>query len=95
MESRQIRDDVAAAGTAIHRHSPRNRWSQVHFSGLPHKDNGTAIVAGEVAFEYAQDPPSPPTQPDKQRFRYVKVANVGFTDWLGPHDVRVYRFNLT
>ena len=70
------------------------KTDQVHFSGLPHKDNGTAIVAGEVAFEYAQDPPSPPAQPDKQRFRYVKVANVGFTDWLGPHDVRVYRFNV-
>jgi len=67
---------------------------QVHFSGLPHRDNGSAIPAGDVAFEYAQDPPSPPVQPDKQRFRNVKVANIGFTDWLGPHDVRVYRFKL-
>jgi hypothetical protein len=70
------------------------KTDQVHFSGLPHKDDGTPIPAGEVAFEYAQDPPSPPVQPDKQRFRYVKVANVGFTDWLGPHDARVYRFKL-
>jgi hypothetical protein len=68
--------------------------SQVHFSGLPHKDDATPLIVGEVAFEYAQDPPSPPVQPDKQRFRYVRVTNVGFTDWLGPHDVRVYRFHL-
>ena len=67
---------------------------QVHFSGLPHKNNGNPLVAGDVAFEYAQDPPSPPVQTDRQRFRLVKVANVGFTDWLGPHDARVYRFNL-
>lgn len=70
------------------------KTDQVHFSGLPHKDNGTPLTAGEVTSEYAQDPPSPPVQPTKQRFRYVKVANVGFTDWLGPHDARVYRFHL-
>jgi hypothetical protein len=70
------------------------KTDQVHFSGLPHKDDGSVIRAGDVAFEYAQDPPSPPVHPERQRFRYVKVANVGFTDWLGPHDVRVYRFNL-
>jgi hypothetical protein len=66
----------------------------VHFSGLPHRNDGTPLVVGDVAFEYAQDPPSPPVQPDRQRFRYVKVANVGFTDWLGPHDARIYRFKL-
>jgi hypothetical protein len=70
------------------------RTDQVHFSGLPNKDDGTPLPAGEVAFEYAQDPPSPPAQPDKQRFRYVRVANFGFTDWLGPYDARVYRFHV-
>jgi hypothetical protein len=70
------------------------KTDQVHFSGLPHKNNGSPLVVGDVAFEYAQDPPSPPVQPDKQRFRYVRVANVGFTDWLGPHDARLYRFHL-
>jgi hypothetical protein len=59
-----------------------------------HKDNGDPLLAGEVVWEYAQDPPSPPPQPTKQRSRYVKVANVGFNDWLGPHDRRVYRFHL-
>jgi len=70
------------------------KTDQVHFSGLPHKNDGNPLVAGDVAFEYAQDPPSPPVQTDRQRFSYVKVANVGSTDWLGPHDARVYRFNL-
>ena len=70
------------------------KTDQVHFSGLPHKNNGNPLTVGDVAFEYAQDPPSPPVDPGKQRFRYVRVANVGFTDWLGPHDARVYRFNI-
>jgi beta-phosphoglucomutase-like phosphatase (HAD superfamily) len=70
------------------------KTDQVHFSGLPHRDDGTPLSAGEVVSEYAQDPPSPPVQASKQKFRYVKVANVGFTDWLGPHDARVYRFHL-
>ena len=68
--------------------------SRVTFSGLPPKNNGAALTAGQVMFEYLQDPLPPPIQPAKQQFRYVQVANGSFTDWLGPHDVRVYRFNL-
>jgi hypothetical protein len=69
--------------------------SRVTFSGLPPKNNGAALTAGQVMFEYLQDPLPPPIQPAKQQFRYVQVANGSFTDWLGPHDVRVYRFNLS
>jgi hypothetical protein len=52
------------------------------------------LAAGQVMFEYAQDPLPPPIQPDKQQFRYVQVANGSFKDWFGPHEVHVYRFNL-
>jgi hypothetical protein len=68
--------------------------SRVTFSGLPPKQGGASLTAGQVMFEYAQDPLSPPLQPDKQQFRYVAVANGSFKDWFGPHDVHVYRFNL-
>jgi hypothetical protein len=27
-------------------------------------------------------------------FRSVSVADAGFRDWFGPHDVHVYRFGL-
>jgi len=67
--------------------------SQVSFSGLPPKANGSPIADGHVLFEYVQDPLPPPL--DGQRvFRSVSVANGGFKDWFGPHDVHVYRFAL-
>jgi len=68
--------------------------SRVTFSGLPNKQGGGPLTAGQVMFEYAQDPLPPPIQPDKQQFRSVTVANRSFRDWFGPHDVHVYRFNL-
>ena len=68
--------------------------SRVTFSGLPPKQGGGQVAVGQVMFEYAQDPLPPPIQPDKQQFRYVQVQNGSFKDWLGPHDVHVYRFNL-
>jgi hypothetical protein len=55
--------------------------SRVGFSGLPRKRNGRPITGGEVLFEYVHD-----------QFRTVSVANGGFRDWLGQHDVRIYRF---
>jgi hypothetical protein len=68
--------------------------SQVTFTGLPNRQGGGPLTAGQVMFEYAQDPLPPPVQPDKQQFRSVTVANHSFKDWFGPHDVHVYRFNL-
>jgi hypothetical protein len=68
--------------------------SRVTISGLPAKQGGAPLAAGQVMFEYAQDPLPPPIQPDKQQFRYVQVANGSFKDWFGPHEVHVYRFNL-
>jgi hypothetical protein len=68
--------------------------SRVTISGLPPKQGGAPLTAGQVMFEYAQDPLPPPIQPDKQQFRFVQVANGSFKDWFGPHDVHVYRFNL-
>ncbi len=68
--------------------------SRVTFSGLPNKQGGAALTAGQVMFEYVQDPLPPPIQPDKQQFRSVNVSNRSFRDWFGPHDVHVYRFNL-
>jgi hypothetical protein len=68
--------------------------SRVTISGLPPRQGGASLAAGQVMFEYAQDPLPPPIQTDKQQFRYVQVANGSFKDWFGPHDVHVYRFNL-
>jgi hypothetical protein len=68
--------------------------SRVTFNGLPRKQNGAPLTAGQVMFEYIQDPLPPPLQPDKQQFRFVTVRNGSFKDWFGPHDVHVYRFNL-
>ena len=66
--------------------------SQVTFSGLPRKRNGRPITGGEVLFEYEQQPLPPPIRSDRQTFRTVRAANGRFRDWLGQHDVRVYRF---
>jgi hypothetical protein len=68
--------------------------SRVTLSRLPPKQSGAPLTAGQVMFEYAQDPLPPPIQPDRQQFRSVKVENGSFKDWFGPHDVHVYRFNL-
>jgi hypothetical protein len=52
--------------------------SQVRFSGLAGSDR-----QGEVLSEYANG-----------AFRAVAVADSSFRDWLGPHDARVYRFQV-
>jgi hypothetical protein len=69
--------------------------NRVTVSGLPRRRDGTAIVGGEAVFEYAQAPLPPPTDPTKQVFRRITVANGSFTDWFGPNDTHVYRFSLT
>jgi hypothetical protein len=69
--------------------------TQVTFSGLPRKGDGSPITDGQVLFEYVQDPLPPPLRTgdeEHQVFRSVGVANGGFRDWFGPHDVHVYRF---
>jgi hypothetical protein len=68
--------------------------NRVTFSGLPRRHNGTHLGGGEVVFEYAQAPLPPPTDPTKQVFRRVTVANDSYSDWFGPHDTHVYRFAL-
>jgi hypothetical protein len=68
--------------------------SRVTFTGLPNKDGGAPLTAGQVMFEYVQDPLPPPIQPDQEQFRSVTVSNRSFKDWFGPHDVHVYRFNV-
>lgn len=66
--------------------------SLVDISGLPPKRNGRPITGGQVLFEYVQEPPPPPVDPNEQTFRTVGVANGRFRDWFGPHDARIYRF---
>jgi hypothetical protein len=63
--------------------------SRVTFSGLPR-----TIAAGQVLFEYTQDPLPPPIGAGEQVFRTVGVANGVFRDWFGPHDAHVYRFGM-
>jgi hypothetical protein len=63
--------------------------NKVAFAGIPPR-----VSRGEVMFEYVQRPLSPPVDPTKQAFRLITVANGGFQDWFGPHDVHVYRFSL-
>jgi hypothetical protein len=83
-------------GTTLHIIAVRRggATSRVTISGLPAKQGAAPLTAGQVMFEYTQDPLPPPIQPDKQQFRFVQVANGSFKDWFGPHDVHVYRFNL-
>jgi hypothetical protein len=69
--------------------------NKVSFAGLPLTSGGGHLAQGEVMFEYVQKPLSPPVDPTKQAFRVITVTNDGFQDWLGPHDTRVYRFNLS
>jgi hypothetical protein len=61
--------------------------SVVTFTGLPKK-----VVRGEVLGEYVQRPLPPPIGAGGQAFRPVEAAGGRFTDWLAPHDARVYRF---
>jgi hypothetical protein len=68
--------------------------SRVTFSGLPPTASGVLLTTGEVMMEYAQRPLPPPVDPTKELFRVVPVANGSFSDWFGPHDAHVYRFNL-
>ena len=71
-----------------------NATSRVGFTKLPTKLDGTRLAGGQVLFEYVQEPLPPPIGAGHQVFRSIPVDNGGFRDWLGPHDVRVYRFNL-
>jgi len=66
----------------------------VTFSGLPKKRNGKAITGGRVLFEYVQRPLPPPIRAGHQVLRPIAVSGGRFRDWLGPHDARVYRFQL-
>jgi hypothetical protein len=59
----------------------------VAFSGLPAK-----VRSGEVLGEWVQKPLPPPVGAGAQAFRVVPVSGGRFTDWLAPHDARVYRF---
>ena len=68
--------------------------SRVGFTGLPRKLDGSPLAGGQVLFEYVQEPLPPPIGAGSQLFRSVSVANAGFRDWFGPHDVHVYRFRL-
>lgn len=68
--------------------------TRVGFTGLPRRLNGRPLAGGQVLFEYVQEPPPPPIGAGRQTFRSVTVTEGGFRDWLGPHDVHVYRFAL-
>ncbi len=68
--------------------------SNVRFTGLPDRLNGTPVATGDVLFEYVQEPPPPPIQSGEQRLRPISVSGGSFSDWFGPHDARVYRFAL-
>jgi hypothetical protein len=57
--------------------------SQIGFTSLPHKHDGTPLKKGEVLFEYVQQVPRP-----------ISVTNNGFRDWFAPHDAHAYRFAL-
>lgn len=87
------RDDGTFLYVIAVRRSPA-LTNRVTFTRLPRRRDGTSLVSGEVAFEYAQAPLPPPADPTKQVFRRVAVANNSFSDWFGPHDTHVYRFAL-
>jgi hypothetical protein len=65
----------------------RGGTTRVTLSGLPRSVRG-----GQVLFEYVQDPPPPPLDPLRQKFRSVAVTGGALTDWFARHDVHVYRF---
>jgi len=68
--------------------------SRVTFTGLPKRENGSAIASGRVLFEYDQRPLPPPVEPGATGYRPVGVKDGAFTDWFAPHDAHVYRFAL-
>ena len=68
--------------------------TQVGFSGLPRKRDGSPVTDCQVLFEYVQDPLPPPLGAGQQVFRSVAVTSGGFKDWFGPNDVHVYRFGI-
>ena len=63
--------------------------TRVTLRGLP-----ASVHGGQVLFEYVQDPPPPPIDPTRQKFRSIPVTGGAFADWFAPHDVHVYRFAL-
>ncbi len=63
--------------------------TRVTLRGLP-----ASLHGGQVLFEYVQDPPPPPIDPTRQKFRSVAVTGGALRDWFAPHDVHVYRFSL-
>jgi hypothetical protein len=67
----------------------RGGTTRVTLKGLPR-----SVKGGQVLFEYVQDPPPPPVDPTKQKFRSVAATGGAFTDWFAPHDVHVYRFSV-
>jgi hypothetical protein len=67
--------------------------SQIQFTGLPKRNNGSALASGEVLAEYVQSPPPPPVT-GEQALRRVTVTNGKFKDWFATYDAHVYRFAL-
>jgi hypothetical protein len=63
------------------------KTTRVTLSGLPR-----SIRGGQVLFEYVQDPPPPPIEATRQKFRSIAVTGGALSDWFAPHDVHVYRF---
>jgi hypothetical protein len=63
------------------------KTTRITLSGLPR-----SIRGGQVLFEYVQDPPPPPIEATRQKFRSIAVTGGALSDWFAPHDVHVYRF---
>ena len=63
------------------------KTTRVTLSGLPR-----SVTGGQVLFEYVQDPPPPPIDASRQKFRSIAVTGGALSDWFAPHDVHVYRF---
>ena len=85
---------ATGASSTCSPHAEAVATSRVGFTGLPKKLDGSPLTGGQVLFEYVQQPLPPPIGAGRQEFRSVSVANGGFRDWFGPHDVHVYRFAL-
>ena len=63
------------------------KTTRVTLTGLPRSVRG-----GQVLFEYVQDPPPPPIDATRQKFRSIAATGGALSDWFAPHDVHVYRF---
>ena len=69
--------------------------SSVTFSGLRERHDGSPITRGAVAVRvHPGAAAAPDPSPSKQEASSVKVSDGSFGDWFGPHDARVYRFDL-